>query len=188
MAAQGLIALKSYATKYTKRKELEGEVERLKSECEGLIPAVMRYFERTGTDKQGIRGYVLSPRYELWAGAADGVRQKDLHDALIDTGLEGYALDRMEHMGMSAHVREIFRELEEAERRKPKAEQRLIDLDALYEEIWKRYPELKGRLKISEVLKISVTKAKESAARKQIKGALKRASELPPEVEEDVIN
>src|SRR5690606_27253832 len=64
---QGLAALKSYARKFTKRKQLEEQVEKLKVECAALAPAVLRYFEKHGIDRQTVDGYTVAPRYELWA-------------------------------------------------------------------------------------------------------------------------
>jgi len=192
MARVGLIALKAYAKAYTKRKDLEEKVEKLKAECVELLPSVMQYFEKNGVDRQTIEGYTLAPRYELWAGRIDEISQKDMHDALIEAGLGDYATESMNHQGMSAHIREIYRELVAAEQDKPKEKQHDVDLPMLYEEIWARYPELQDKLAIREDLKISVTKSKKSTARTRIKDAMTRkaqkAEELPKDVRDDRIN
>ena len=186
--AKGLIALKSYARKHTRRKDLEAEVEKLKAECTALLPAVLRYFEQHGVDRQTIEGFTLSPRYELWASRAENKSQKDMYLALIETGLPDYATESMNHQGMSAHIREIYRELVDAENDKPRDQQRDIDIKALYAEIWARYPELEGVLEIREDLKVSVTKAKKSTARSRIKGVLTKETSLPRDVLDDRID
>jgi len=186
--AKGLIALKSYARKHTRRKDLEAEVEKLKAECTALLPAVLRYFELHGVDRQTIEGYTLSPRYELWAGRCEDISQEQMHDALHSTGLQEYAVETMNHQGMSAHIREIYRELVAIEQSKPREEQRDVDLSVLYEEIWARYPELQDMLAIREDLKVSVTKAKKSTARSRIKGVLAVEKSLPKDVLDDRID
>ena len=192
MARTGLIALKAYAKAYTKRKDLEAQVEALKAECAGLQQAVMQYFERHGVDRQTIEGYTLAPRYELWAGRSEELSQQDMYAALVDAGLHDYATESMNHQGMSAHIREIYRELVAAEQNLPKESQRDVDLPMLYEEIWARYPELQGKLAIREDLKISVTKSKKSTARTRIKDVTAcrkaKAEELPEDVADDRIN
>ena len=188
----GLAALKSYAQKYTKRKDLEAQVEKLKAECADLLPAVMTYFEKNGVDRQTLDGYTLAPRYELWAGRAEDMSQEDMYAALVEAGLHDFATESMNHQGMSAHIREIYRELVAAEQDKPKEKQHDVDLPMLYEEIWARYPELQDKLAIREDLKISVTKSKKSTARTRIKDAMTRkaqkAEELPKDVRDDRIN
>lgn len=186
--AQGLIALKSYAKKYTKRKELEAQVEKLRAECNALMPAVLHYFEKHGIDRQTVEGYTVAPRYELWASRNEEKSQKDMHDALIEAGLQDYATESMNHQGMSAHIREIYRELVEAEQQKPKEQQIDIDIKRLKRELWMRYPELEDILEIREDLKVSVTKARKSTARGRIKDVLDRPTALPKDVEEDRID
>ena len=186
--AKGLIALKSYARKYTRRKDLEGEVDKLKAECAALLPAVLRYFEQHGVDKQTLDGYTLSPRYELWASRAEEVSADGLYAALVGAGLHAFAVETANYQGLSAHIREIYRELVTIEQEKPSAEQKDVNITALYAEIWSRYPELEGSMKIREDLKISVVKSKKSTARARIKGVLTKETPLPKDVADDVID
>ena len=186
--AKGLIALKSYAQKHTRRKDLEAEVEKLKAECTALLPAVLRYFELHGVDRQTIEGFTLSPRYELWASRAEDVPADGLYAALVGAGLNDYAVETANYQGLSAHLREIYRELVAIEQEKPLVEQKDVDITALYAEIWSRYPELEGSLRIREDLKVSVTKAKKSTARSRIKAVLTKEVSLPKDVLDDRID
>lgn len=192
MTARGLTALKTYSVKYTKRKKLEAEIEKLKAECALLERSVLEYFERHGIDRQTVGGYTIAPRYQIWASREEGIDAEQIYNALIDAGLHVYATESMNHQSFSAHIREIHAAMILAEQQRPAAEQRDIDIPALKKELWSLYPELEGKLAIREDLKISVTKTKKSTARTRIRGVMERkaaaAQRLPDEVEDDVID
>ena len=168
----GLTAIKSYAAMFVKRQALEDQVEKIKLELKALEPVVLSYFERNGVDRQSIDGRTVAPRHQLWASRNSECSQKDMHDALIASGLAEYATESMNHQSMSAYVREIWKDLQEQEAEKPLEGQRLLDVSHLLEEIVARHPELGGILEIREELKISVTKSQKSAARGRIKDVM----------------
>ena len=189
--AKGLVALKSYAVKYAKRKKLEESLEKIKDELNKLTPSVLLYFEKHGVDRQSVAGYTIAPRYELWASRHEDITPEQMHDALIAAGLKQYATETMNHQSMSAYIREIYRELVEKEREKSTLDRVDINVNTLMDEIVARHPELYNMLAIREDLKLSVTKSKASAARTKIGSVMANKAQpkrLPRDVEEDVIN
>jgi hypothetical protein len=167
-----------YAKTRCTRQKLEAEVERLKDQEAQLKPKVLEYFTKAGVDRQTVStpagSFTVSPRYELWAGRDPSASREDLHLWLEEAGLEEYATEGVNTQGLSAHVREVYRELEN------EWPLHIITVDRLLGEIFSRYPQLAGKLKITEKYELSLNKAAASSARRKM-------AALPKEVLEDEI-
>lgn len=176
LKSKGLIAVRGYVQRFKKRQALEAQIDVLKNEMNQLQDAVLEYFQRQGVDRQSLLGKTIAPRYELWAGREKDIDAQEIHDTLIAEGLGRYAMANMSTQSMSAYIREIYEELNDQESQKPKEEQGIVDVEDVYRELFERHPGMKGKLRINEKLKISVTNAGESKARGKIAGARERAS------------
>jgi len=185
---EGLEALKLYAEKHLRRKELEEECEKLKADCKGLLHTVLMYFQHNGVDRQTVEGYTLAPRYELWAGRNAELTAEDMHDALVEAGLKQFATESMNHQGMSAHIREVYKNLVAEEQEKSRGEQKDVDRERLENQLWSMYPSLEGKLEIREEIKISVTKSKKSTARGRIHDVIARSQQLEGLPDDDRID
>lgn len=94
----------------TKRKTLEGDVDKLKERMAELEPQIMERFENAGMQsmksKQGVTVFI---RRELWAGAADGAEVL-LLETLKSIGLGDMVKEKCNTQTLSAYIREQEKE------------------------------------------------------------------------------
>jgi hypothetical protein len=101
--------LKRFVALEERRKELEGEIDRIKAEAAELESALMPQFEQEGVERISIDGRTVFIERRLWASAKNGDKQA-LCKALKRAHLSEFVQETFNSQSLSALVREWDRD------------------------------------------------------------------------------
>ena len=101
--------LKRFVALEERRRELEGEIDRIKSEATELEQVLMPQFEQEGVERISIDGRTVYVERKLWAKAKDGDKAA-VCKALKRARLGDYVEETFNANSLSAYVRELDRE------------------------------------------------------------------------------
>jgi len=101
--------LKRFVALEERRKELEGEIDRIKAEATEIESALMPQFEQAGIERVSVDGRTVYIERRLWAAAKNGDKPA-LCKALKRARLSDFVQETFNSQSLSALVREWDRE------------------------------------------------------------------------------
>lgn len=129
--AADIRTLKEFHALDARRRELDDELVSIRAKMQDLEPLVLNYFQRHGIDRIAIDGITLGVRCDVYAGRHPNAAPEDAIEAVRAAGLPEYAVETLAVQKLTAYIRELRRE------GKPLP------------------PEFEGKIRVSEVWKIS---------------------------------
>lgn len=97
---------KRYIALKTRRAALEGEVDTIKTEMDGLETAILDQMASEGIQSIAVEGYTLFPHVQRWLKRAEGITEQQSCDALRAAGLGDFVAEKWNAQTVSAWYRE----------------------------------------------------------------------------------
>lgn len=97
---------KRYIALKTRRSALEGEVDTIKTEMDGLETAILDQMASEGIQSIAVENYTLFPHVQRWLKRAEGISVQQSCDALKEAGLGDFVAENWSVQTVSAWYRE----------------------------------------------------------------------------------